>query len=93
MSRKHKPMIETRDTIEKRDYIDTLRLSISEDNIYMDFGEMKVCGEQKYTVDVRSKIKMSPEDLGQFVLYLIKVGIEYEKTYKKSLGFENIIEK
>lgn len=66
---------------------EVLRVETEEDFISLKFGKLE--NEEQFVV--LSEIKIKPGALYSMLVELYRVGIKYEKTYNRSIGFsENL---
>ena len=67
-----------------------LRIGIEEDFIVLEFGDSKEIDETRNIFDVSAKIRIKPKALRFIIGELYNIGLSYEKTYNRDIGFSSV---
>ena len=74
--------------LEKHQYINTYRISHTETEILLDFGNLIRNEEvEDKKVELVSRLALPPSLLVKLMLDLYRAGQDYEKSYKLDIGF------
>lgn len=76
-------------------YSNTFRLTLNKDIIILEYGyndlesEDEIATVTEDEMKSTTKIAIPPTMYSKLVMYLLEGGLEYEKRYKKEIGFAN----
>ena len=67
-----------------------LRIGLEEDFIVLEFGDSENIDDNESVFDVSARIRIKPQSLRLIIGELYNIGLSYEKTYNRDIGFLSV---
>ena len=67
-----------------------LRIGMEENFIVFEFGDSEDVNDNKTIFNVSTKIRITPKSLRAIIGELYNIGLSYEKTYNRDIGFSSV---